>query len=592
MTLETLSQLFDFATSQYNRPDLLIYRGKDNRFHNISTNEFRDRVVYFAIGLRKLGVKPQARILLLCENRPEWHIVDFASHLLAAVLVPVFPTLPPNQIEYIINNSGSEHVIVSSKAQAGKIEQIKAQIPKVKSYILCDDAEGGGDFLSLDDVLQDGREADDSNFYDQALQVAQPDSLATIIYTSGTTGVPKGVMLTHKNLISNMLDCSTVLSLTPADKGISFLPLCHAIERTVDYVYFSQGLSIVYSASKEHLPQDLQESGPTIMANVPRFYEKVKAKIEAAVEREGGLKKRIFKWAMAIGASKSRKMLANKPLGILLRLKYALAHKLVLHKIQERTGGHVRFFVSGGAPLSAEVAEFFHAAGLTILEGYGLSEAAPVISVNSLEQLKFGTVGPVLPSVEVKFAQDGELLARGPNVMAGYYKMPDETAEVLQDGWLHTGDIGFLDDEGFLHITDRKKELIVTSVGKNVAPQALQKALENSKYIEQVLVLGDRRRFIGALIVPDFEQLQMFAEKEGLTTSPAELVKHEVVLKLISSEIDEYQAKFADYEKIRKFELLPEPFTIENGKLTPTMKVKRKVVVEEYADLIESIYAD
>jgi long-chain acyl-CoA synthetase len=591
MRLETLCQLFKFNVTNYNKPDLLIYRGHDGSFYNISSNEFKDRVINLALGLKQLGVKPSTKIILLSENRPEWHIVDFACHLLNAVVVPIFPTLIAEQIEYIVQNSESELVVVSNEIQANKIDQIRNTIKKVKHVLAMQPDAVKGETVAFEAVLEMGREQDDTDFFDTAVNSAKPEVVATIIYTSGTTGLPKGVMLTHKNMVSNFLACSQVLEVGTSDRGLSFLPLSHAFERTVDYLYFYRGVSIVYS-TMETVAQDLAESKPTIMAAVPRFYEKVKARIEANAQQGGGIKKKIFDWAIRVGRKKADCRFKGKRGGFFLNLKYSLANKLVFSKITALTGGHMKFFISGGAPLSQEVAYFFHSVGLKVLEGYGLTETSPVISVNSPEKPKLGTVGKALPGIEVKIAEDGEILTRGPNVMLGYYKMPEETQEVIVDGWFHTGDIGQLDQEGYLSITDRKKQLLVTSVGKKVAPQAIEKEVENSPYIDQVVLIGEARKFISALIVPDFESLRNYAKEHGLEVDENEaLIKNPVIIDLIQKEIDERQKHLSDYEKIRKFRLLPKAFTIEDGQLTPTLKIKRSVVEKECADLIEEMYS-
>lgn len=590
MNVETLSQLFIYNTTKFNKPDLLSYRGKDGNFHKISSNEFKDRVTFFAMGLKGLGVKKDTKVLFLSENRPEWHISDFACHLLGAVVIPIFPTLVPGQIEYIVNHSEAEIIIASNSKQLEKIDKIKDKIKKVKNIILFENEVPGG-VLTFDDVLENGREMDSSTFLEDAIKQTSPDKLATIIYTSGTTGTPKGVMLSHRNLIANMLDCSNVLNLTADEKALSFLPLSHAFERTVDYVYFYKGLSIVYSASTENLAKDLEESSPSIMASVPRFYEKVKAKIIMKAEKETGLKKAIFDWALATGKKKSQLVLNDKKPGLFLRWQLNLADNLVFTKIREKTGGSIRFFISGGAPLSADVGSFFHAVGLTILEGYGLTETAPVIAVNGPGKPKFGTVGKILPSVEVKIADDGEILAKGPTIMQGYFKLPKETEEVMSDDWFHTGDIGLIDQEGYLVITDRKKQLLVTSIGKKIAPQAIEKEVEISKYIEQVVLIGEQRSYITALILPDFEQLHLYAQENNIDfTSNENLIRAHSINELIQNEVEARQSQFSNYQRIRHFSLLSEPFTIENGQLTPTMKVIRTVVIEKYAEIIEDMY--
>ena len=591
MNIETLSQLFDYNVSNFNKPDLLVYRGQDDEYYNISSNEFKSSVVNFALGLRELGIKQDTKVVLLSENRPEWHVVDFACHLLGAVVVPIFPTLIPEQIEYIVNNSEAELIVVSNSQQAAKIGEIKDQIKKVKNVIAFEENAAKEDILFFEVLLQKGREQNDRDFYDKAVKLAKPEMISSIIYTSGTTGIPKGVMLSHRNFVSNVLDAVDMIEITAQDKCLSFLPLCHAFERMLDYAYFYAGATIVYSAHNDNVALDLEKTGPTIMAAVPRFYEKVKAKIEAKAARAGGLKKKIFEWAIKVGGERGKYILQDKSGGFILNLKYSLADKLVLAKIQAKTGGNLKYFISGGAPLSAEVARFFFAAGLRILEGYGLTETSPVLAVNPYERPKFGTVGKILRSVEIKIAEDGEILAKGPNIMMGYYRMPAETDEVMIDGWFHTGDIGKIDDENYLSITDRKKQLIVTSVGKKVAPQPIEKEIENARHIEQVLLIGEKRNFISALIVPDFENLIMFAKANKLNTEqPEELIKEQAVIDLIQKEVDGRQKHVSNYEKIRKFTLLPAAFTIESGLLTPTMKIKRKVVMEEFADLIEAMY--
>lgn len=591
MLLKTLSQLFEFNVTRYNKPDLLKYRGRNGVIYNISTNEFKDRVVFFALGLKKLGVKPYTKIVLLSENRPEWHIVDFACHLLNAVLVPIFPTLIAEQIEYIIQNSQSEAVVVSNQRQAEKILPIRDNLKKVKYIISMEPYSDMEDVITFESILETGRGKDDAEFLEKAVEMAQPEDNATIIYTSGTTGTPKGVMLTHRNLVSNFLACAEVLKMNSSNIGFSFLPLSHAFERTVDYVYFYRGVSIVYS-QMDFVVQDLQESKPTYMAAVPRFYEKVKARIEDQVEEQGGIKKILFNWAIRIGRRKAELNLKNEKVGMLLNLLYCLADKIVLSKIRALTGGNMRYFISGGAPLSSEVAFFFYSVRLKILEGYGLTETSPVVTVNPPDKPKLGTVGRPLPGVEVKIDEDGEILTKGPNVMLGYYKMPAETKEAIEDGWLYTGDIGYLDEEGYLSVTDRKKQLLVTSVGKKVAPQPIEKEVENSKYIEQVVLIGEGRKFISALIVPEIEALRRYAFENKITAESSEaLIKNTTIVALIQKEVDKRQQNFSNYEKIRKFVLLPRAFTIEDGQLTPTMKVKRTIVEQEYASQIEEIYA-
>ena len=589
MEIKTLGDLFHYNVSNYNKPDLLLYRGQDGSIYKISTNEFRERVLDFAAGLRSLGAKAETKVVMLSENRPEWHIADFACHLLGAVLVPLFPTLVPDQIEYIVNDSDGEFIVFSHEGQAEKIAAIRDRLKRVRHVIGMERHAVAKDDLLFDDVIKSGHDSDSEELLQRAKEQTNPEELATLIYTSGTTGTPKGVMLSHRNIVSNVLACAQVFDITSADRGLSFLPLSHSFERTVDYVYFYCGASIVYSKI-EDVPRDMVEAQPTIMAAVPRFYEKVKAAAEQKAEEAGGVKKKLFDWAVRVGREKAEADLQQRAPGLWLQLRHVLADRLVLSKIRARTGGRLRYFISGGAPLSEDVAWFFYAAGLKILEGYGLTETSPVVSVNPPERPKLGTVGQVLPGVEVKIAEDGEILVKGPNVMMGYYKLPEETREVLKDGWFHTGDIGTLDDENYLKITDRKKQLMVTSVGKKIAPQAIEQAVVSSRYIEQVMLIGEKRNFVSALIVPNFEAVRAYLG-DAAKGSNEELTKSEQVQNLIQQELDRLQKPFSNYEKIRKFVLLSEEFTIENDMLTPTMKVKRRVVEERYGPLIEALYS-
>jgi long-chain acyl-CoA synthetase len=594
MAIKTLSDLFHHTITRFSKPDHLRYRppGATN-FRTYSSQQFRENVLNAALGLAELGVKEDTKIILLSENRPEWHFVDFACHLLGGTLVPIFPTLIPDQIRYIVNNSDSEIVVVSNQNQADKIREIRGDLEKVRHVISMEADAAGDDFMTFEQLLDKGRAKGNADeFLQEALPKAQEEHVATIIYTSGTTGTPKGVMLTHRNIVSDMLGSLEVLKVSESDLSLSFLPLSHSFERLVDYAYFYVGASIVY-AEIEQVAQDLMDAKPTVMAAVPRFYEKIKARVEQAAEEGGGLKKKIFDWAVEVGKQAAQKQLAGGQVTGGLKVRYGLADKLVFSKLRERTGGRIRFFISGGAPLSADVALFFYAAGLKIIEGYGLTETSPVLTVNPLDRPKLGTVGRPIPGAEIKIAEDGEIIARGPMIMKGYYKMPEATAEVIEDGWFHTGDIGEFDEDGYLKITDRKKQILVTSTGKNVAPQPIEKAVESSRYIDQVIVLGDGRKFVSALVVPDFEALEKWAHDNNVSfASHEDLIGKEEVNDLIWQEIQAHQKQFSDYEKIRKFSLLPEPFSIEAGQLTPTMKIKRSVVEKQYGDLIEKMYAE
>jgi len=592
MKIETLAQLFHHNVSTFNKPDLLTYRNNDDQYVTMSSLEFKENVISCAQGLTKLGVKANTKIIVLSENCPQWHITDFACHLIGAVIVPIFPTLVHQQIEYIIDNSESEFIAVSTKVQLDKIDHIQNHRDKIKKIIIFKSIdEKRDDVLFFEQILETGRKNSDPDFYAQAIHKAKPNDLATIIYTSGTTGVPKGVMLSHKNFVSNMSSCTAYITLDETDRGLSFLPLSHAFERTVDYAYFHKGVSIVYSTKIENVSEDLKKKQPTIMASVPRFFEKVKSKIEIKAAEGGALKTLLLNWSIKIGYRYGMKKMRGEKVGFFLRRNFNLADKLLLSKIRKSIGGKIRYFICGGAPLSADVAKFFFSARLLILEGYGLTETSPIITSNPPANLKFATVGKLIPGVEVKIADDGEILAKGPNIMLGYYKMPDETKKVLSNGWFYTGDIGTLDDEGYLSITGRKKQLIVTSVGKKIAPEHIEKELENSRFIEHVVLIGEKRRFISALIVPDFENLSLFAKEKQIQYSDnEELIANPKIIRLVERAVEHHQKDLANYQKVKKFTLLAKPFTIEDGQLTPTLKVKRKVVLDENSDLIEKMY--
>jgi len=421
----------------------------------------------------------------------------------------------------------------------------------------------------------------------------QPDDIASLIYTSGTTGLPKGVMLMHSNFMSNVRAIDEILEFSPADTTLSFLPLSHVLERMVSFTYLYKGCTIGYAESVETLGENLLEIRPTIMVNVPRILEKIYAKVIDNVLASPPLKRKIFYWALNVGKEVSRHKLQNKPLSGGLKSKHKIAHKLVFSKIIAKTGGRVRFFVSGGGPLSKDIAEFFHAVGILILEGYGLTETSPVISVNTFDHLRFGAVGPPIPGVEVKIAEDGEILTRGPHVMKGYYKMEDLTREAIRDGWFYTGDIGHLDEDGYLVITDRKKDIIVTAGGKNVAPQPIENMLKIDPYIEGAVLVGDRRRFICALIVPNFEKLEAHAKSNSIAyESIGDLVKQEPVIRFYEELIDRITPNLASYEKVKKVILMGRDFEIEKGEMTPSLKIKRNIVEEKYQAEIDVLYQE
>ena len=591
--VETLSQLFLNTIKSYPKDDLLLFK-KEGKYVPISTEEFADRVKCFSLGLRDLGLEAGDKLIILSENRPEWVISDVANLCLGGITVPIYTSLIPEQIKYIIDDSDAKIVVVSDQSQWQKIEAIKSQLTKVTSYITCL-SEAPEGVLTFAQVLERGRKMDKQNpglFEKMALEV-KPDAIASIIYTSGTTGPPKGVMLTHSNIFSNVKTCSSLLPFKDTDTVLSFLPLSHILERMGMFVYLYNGMSIGFAESIDTLGENLLEVRPHIMVNVPRVLEKIYAKVIDNVQASSSLKRKIFFWAMKVGKKYGRKKILNQPISKLLQFKRNLANKLVFSKVYAKTGGRVRFFLCGGAPLSKDIGEFFYAIGLTVIEGYGLTETSPVITANTFENLKFGTVGKPIPGVDVRIDEDGEILTKGPHVMNGYYKKEAASREVFEGGWFHTGDIGHFDEEGFLVITDRKKDIIVTSGGKNVAPQPIEGILNLNPYISTALVIGDSRKFISALVVPNFEKLEEYARQNNISFEDhCDLVKKEEIVRFIQEQVDRSAPNLASYEKVKKIALLDKEFEIEKGEITPTLKVKRNIVEEKYKGIIDAMYRE
>ncbi|HEU0052033.1 MAG TPA: long-chain fatty acid--CoA ligase [Longimicrobium sp.] len=591
---DTVNKIFLSAVDRFDRPNAVLHKA-GGAWTPISHRELEARTARLAAALAASGIGPGDRVAILSENRPEWAVADFAVLGLGAIDVPLYPTLPANQVAYILQDCGAKAVFVSTPQQAAKIAEIRAQLPELAQVIAFDDPGGLVGVRRFAEVLEEGRKTVDegrfADFRERALAVGK-DEVATLIYTSGTTGQPKGVMLTHHNLASNVAGClqhGLEEMIREGDTTLSFLPLSHVFERMVDYLYFDVGATIAYAESMDKVADNLVEVRPNIAVSVPRLFEKIYTKVTGAT----GVKKAIVNWARGVGNSAADVRLAGKPLPALLGVRYRLADRLVFSKLRARTGGGLRCFVSGGAPLSADIARFFYAAGLPVYEGYGLTETSPVIAVNKPGRLKLGTVGPVIPGVEVAIAEgSGEILTRGPHVMKGYWKNPDATAEVIdEDGWFHTGDIGELDGDGFLRITDRLKNLLVTAGGKNIAPQPLENVAVASPYVAQVVMIGDRRAFPSLIVVPDFETLEPWAAGQGIATRDrAALVADPRVVELMERETIGRLQGFARYEIPKKLLLIPDEFTIDDGTLTPTLKVKRKVVEKRYADAIEKLY--
>jgi len=592
--ITTLSQMFLNTVKAYPKPDFMLVK-KGGVYTPISTEEFGQQVRRFALGLKDLGFAKGDKFIILSENRPEWTVADFASVCQGGVTVPIYTTLMPEQVKYIINDSDAQIVIVSNEEQWAKVAAIRADLGTVKHFITLLPKAPAAGVLTFGEILERGKalEAAHPGLFEEAAGSVAPEDVASIIYTSGTTGVPKGVILTHANFVSNITAVSTIIEFSEKDTVLSFLPLSHVLERMVTFTYVYKGCTIGYAESIETVAQNLTEVRPHIMVSVPRVFEKIYAKVMDNVRASSGLKRKIFFWGVKVGKAAGAKRLAKKPVKGGLKFRHGLAHKLVFSKVIAKTGGRVRFFVSGGAPLSKDIAEFFYALGLVVLEGYGLTETSPVVSANTFDNLKFGSVGKPIPGVEVKIAPDGEILTRGPNIMKGYYKKPAETAEVFEDGWFKTGDIGKIDEEGFLSITDRKKDLIVTAGGKNIAPQPIENVLKTNPYIVNAVVIGDRRRFVSALIVPNFEKLEEYAAANNISyASRADLAAHPAVVSFLQAEIDKATPNLASYERIKKIAVLDRDFEIARDEMTPSMKIRRNIVQAKYGELIDSLYKD
>jgi long-chain acyl-CoA synthetase len=591
----TLNQLFFEAVEKYDRPNALQVKIGE-RWEAISHRTLADRVRRTALGLRELGLRPGDRVAILSENRPEWAVADYACLTARLIDVTIYPTLPASQIAGILQDSGASAIFVSHRDQAQKIAEIRGSLPALTRVIAFDDVGALAD-ITLADIERQGAASDTPErakaYYDDAMRV-QPDDVATLIYTSGTTGEPKGVMLTHDNIFSNVAAARVVIDFFDTDVALSFLPLSHIFERMAGhFLTFTAGVSIAYAESIDALPQNLREVRPTLLISTPRVYEKVYARVLDTASQGGAIKLRIFKWASAVANRYADALLAGKQPGGLLAAQYRLANKLVFGKILEATGGRVRYAVSGGAPLSAELNKFFFAIGLWILEGYGLTETSPVIAVNVPGAMRIGTVGRPLAGVEVGIAADGEILTRGPHVMKGYFNKPEATAEAIDaNGWFHTGDIGELHD-GFLSITDRKKDLIVTAGGKNIAPQPIENRIRQNKYVAEAVVIGDKRKFPAVIVVPAFDQLERWAKYKNLTyTDHAQLITLPAVQDKMEREVLGPLSDLAHFEVPKKVLLLEHEFSLENGELTPTLKVKRRVIDTHYKEQIDALYRE
>jgi len=593
--MEQPLRLFDVIAYQLEhnpKADMLV--GKENNvWKKYSTQDVADITMRFSAGLLQFGfgkgdttAEGTDKIAIISPNRPEWLITDLACQQAGAVLTPIYPTLSEFELEFVLNDAGASILFVSDKDMYDKIIPFRHKLPMLKEIFTFNKVEGVRHWSEIPAMAKE----EDFAKIEEIKRNIDPEQLVTIIYTSGTTGTPKGVMLNHRNIMSNVRACTPYLPVSSDARALSFLPLNHIFERMVSYVYLTAGVPIYYAENMDSIGDNLREVKPTIFTTVPRLLEKVYERIMAKGLELKGIKRALFFWAVELG----KKYEINKPMGGWYNFQLSIANKLIFNKWREALGGKIDAVVLGSAACQVRLLKIFTAAGIPVLEGYGLTETSPVISVNrtDVKDRMFGTVGPLIDNVEVKLAEDGEILCKGPNVSMGYYKRPDLTAEAIIDGWFHTGDIGVLVNNKFLKITDRKKELFKTSGGKFVAPQPIENKFKESPFIEQIMVVGEGRKFTGALIVPSFPQLERWATKHGIkANTPGELLQNADVQGLYKQILDKYNQYFSHIEQIKKFELLAHEWTVSGGELSPTLKVKRKVIMQKYMDQVEKIYS-
>ncbi|MGI8656029.1 MAG: AMP-dependent synthetase/ligase [Pyrinomonadaceae bacterium] len=596
----TLVEMFERAAEKFQKPDALNYK-RDGAWHSISSSELVARARRIALGLHALGLRHGDRAALLSDNCPEWTLADAGCQFAGVIDVPIYPTQTPAQAAYILNDSGAQLLFISHRAAFARIQAALENCPALKYVVFFDasertEATTGLRALSLAELETHGSELEKAQpeLANELARHVEPDDLATIIYTSGTTGESKGVMLTHSNIVSNLIDVSHHLGFSPHDVALSVLPLSHIFERTGMYMYTHRGISVFYAESLEKIGDNMREVRPTLMLAVPRLFEKIYARIKEKAAAGGRLKASLLAWAVEIGKLCARHTFNHQSVPLHLALQHKLLSRIVFSKWRTGMGGRIRLFVCGGAALPEELGYIFAGAGLPIMECYGLTETSPGVTINEPKTQRIGTVGRTIPHVKVRIAPDGEIETRGPNIMRGYYNKPAETAAVFtSDGWFKTGDIGALDAENYLRITDRKKELFKTSGGKYIAPQFIEQLIKNSRFVNQVVLVGNGRKFPAALIVPDWEQVKAYAALKNIEErEPAELLTHPRIIDLFERQIDALSANLAQYERVKRVALLEHELTIEGGELTPTMKVKRRVVDEKYRDVIDRIYKE
>jgi long-chain acyl-CoA synthetase len=570
--------------------DHVVFRAKEKgAWRDITWSEAERQLLDIAAAVIHEGVQPRARVAILSNNRPAWSYADLGTLTANIVNVPIYPTNTAEQIGYILNDSGAELIFVEDQFQLDKVLAVRSSAPKLRRAVSIEPIQATDFAINLADFVAAGADIERA-VIDERCHAIVPEEVATLIYTSGTTGNPKGVMLNHRALVSNVYAVQDFLTMEPGDGDLQFLPLCHAFGRMEAYVFMMHRGTVNFAESIDKIPQNLKEIRPTVFVTVPRLLEKIYEKIQVGLETASPIKRGMFKWAIGVGGRALADREARRSTSMLTRLQLGLADKLVFSKIKDALGGKIRVLGYGAAPLAVDIQRFFASAGVIALEAYGLTETSPGITGNKPEFFKLGSVGRPIPDTEVMIAPDGEILCRGPQVMLGYWNMPEATAEALEDDWFHTGDVGRIDEDGFVWITDRKKDIIITAGGKNISPQNIENQIKLDPAIEQIAIVGDRRKFLVALIVPGADWLSRFATEKGLKGAPTELVKEPAVVAEIERRLAAANKTLAKYETIKKFKLIADEFSVENNLLTPTMKVRRKNVMERYGALIEALY--
>ncbi len=590
----TLAELFLHAAKKHARPDALNFK-KDGEWRTISSREMIDRAKAIALGLHALGLRKGDKAAILAANSPDWTLVDAGCQFAGVIDVPIYTTLAPDSVCYIINDSTTKVFFLENRAAYDRIAAVFPECLSLERIVFFDPSGGGiENAISLADLEKMGRDSQTPELLDELQSSILPTDIATLIYTSGTTGEPKGVMLTHNNIVSNVIDSGEKYTFSADDVPLSVLPLSHVFERSAMYLYILNGMAVHYAESVEKVPDNLREVRPTIFVGVPRIFEKVYAKAKLKAAQTGGLKEKIFDWAMGKSREFALANASGKPVSSALAIKHELADRLVFSKLRQFFGGNLRSCITGGAALPDDIYLVFTGAGISIMQGYGLTETSPVITSNNPVDVRLGSVGKPIRNMKVRIAEDGEIEAFGPGVMLGYYKKDEANKEAFtEDGWFRTGDIGRLDDEGFLYITDRKKELFKTSGGKYIAPSPIEQMIRSSRFVNQAVLVGNERKFAAALIVPNFEQLESYAHIKGLELStPKEFCESPRIIDLMERQIAAATEKLAKYETVKKIVLLENELTVEGGELTPTLKIKRRIVNEKYRDVIDKIYAD